>query len=235
MICAVHSDKDAVGYCRNCGKAMCPDCVRDIRGMIYCEDCLVERVQNPAGAAPGAASLRPVPAATPYPAQGGPSPALALILGLIPGVGAIYNGQFAKAFLHVVVFGILVSIVHTHSVEPFGPLFGIGIAFFIFYMAGEAYHTARRRQMGQPVDEWSGLLSQSSRLQGTAGAFVLIALGAIFLLDTLNVIPLGQVLRYWPVILIIAGVLMLAQRIGGRPGTGTGDPSDFTISRPPEP
>ena len=32
-----------------------------------------------------------------------------LLLGLIPGVGAIYNGQYAKGLVHAVVFGLLVS------------------------------------------------------------------------------------------------------------------------------
>lgn len=40
MKCAVHPDVDAAGYCRNCGKAMCRDCVRPVRDVLYCEDCL---------------------------------------------------------------------------------------------------------------------------------------------------------------------------------------------------
>ena len=40
MKCAVHPDADAVGYCRNCGKAMCAVCVRPVRDVLYCEDCL---------------------------------------------------------------------------------------------------------------------------------------------------------------------------------------------------
>jgi len=36
MRCAVHSDVDAVGYCRNCGKAMCSACVRQVRDVLYC-------------------------------------------------------------------------------------------------------------------------------------------------------------------------------------------------------
>ena len=43
MRCAVHSDVDAVGYCRNCGKAMCSACVRPVRDVLYCEDCLRRR------------------------------------------------------------------------------------------------------------------------------------------------------------------------------------------------
>lgn len=206
MTCVVHTDRDAVAYCRNCGRAMCEECKRDLRGMIYCEDCLVKRVQEPAPASPALATQF---------TQQGPSPGLALFLGFIPGVGAIYNAQYAKAFLHVVVFGILVSLASSNSVRPFEPLFGFGAAFFVFYMAGEAYHTARKRQMGQVVDEWSGLLG--SRFQGTAGALLLIGLGVVFLLDTMQIVPLGEIMRYWPVVLIIAGVLMLYQKLSPPP------------------
>ena len=37
------------------------------------------------------------------------SPGLALFLGMIPGVGAIYNGQYAKGMVHAIVWGVLMS------------------------------------------------------------------------------------------------------------------------------
>lgn len=219
MSCAVHTDREALAYCRNCGKAMCNECTRDVRGLIYCEPCLVERVQTQQAAAP---------AAVPYSAVvEGPSPALAAFLGLIPGVGAIYNGQFAKAFVHVVVFGILTSLASRGNIQGWQPLFGILSFFFVFYMAGDAYHTAKRRRMGLPVDEWSGLMARDSRMQGTAGALVLIVIGAVFLLDNLNLLRIDQVIRFWPVLLIAIGALMLYQRVGGRAARS----DDFSISR----
>ena len=39
----------------------------------------------------------------------GPNPGLALFLGLIPGVGAIYNGQIVKAMVQVLIFGSLIA------------------------------------------------------------------------------------------------------------------------------
>src|ERR1019366_7316784 len=35
------------------------------------------------------------------------SPGLALFLGMIPGVGAIYNGQYAKGMVHAIIWGVL--------------------------------------------------------------------------------------------------------------------------------
>ena len=51
-------------------------------------------------------------------------------------------------------------------------------------------------------------------MRSRAGAFVLIIVGTLFLLSNLGMIPqLGPLLRqWWPLILIVVGVLMLAQR-----------------------
>ncbi len=38
------------------------------------------------------------------------SPGLAFLLGLIPGVGAIYNGQYAKGLVHAIIVGLMISI-----------------------------------------------------------------------------------------------------------------------------
>lgn len=204
MTCRAHADREAVAYCRTCGKAMCAECQRDVRGVIYCEDCLAKHV---------AGASAPSPVLVP---SGGPSPGLALALGFIPGVGAIYNCQYAKAFVHVVILGILISIVDSGAAHSLEPLFGLLIAVFFAYMAMEAYHTARKRAAGLPVDEWSGLLPSASGGTGrSAGALILILLGVAFLLNNMGVFSLGSLLQYWPVLLIAVGVLMLVQRVGG--------------------
>ena len=51
-------------------------------------------------------------------------------------------------------------------------------------------------------------------MRSRAGAFVLIIVGTLFLLSNLGMIPqLGPLLRqWWPLILIVVGILMLVQR-----------------------
>ncbi len=34
MNCAVHPDAPVAAYCRTCGKALCENCKRDVRGVI---------------------------------------------------------------------------------------------------------------------------------------------------------------------------------------------------------
>jgi hypothetical protein len=192
------------GYCRVCGKALGTGQVRLAHGIIYCPE-----------HAPAAPEPPPAPPWTPPPPPaGGASPGLAFLLGLIPGVGAIYNGQYAKGLVHVVVFGLLVSILSSDG-SGLEPLFGMLLAAWFFYMAFEAYHTAKRRQLGQPVDEFSSLFPVRQATGSSLTGVVLIALGVLFLLLNFDVIRLYQLVRFWPVVLIVLGAYMLYARLGG--------------------
>jgi TM2 domain-containing membrane protein YozV len=73
------------------------------------------------------------------------NPMVAGLLGWIPGVGAMYNEQYDKGLAHLAVFVLLVLLT-----KIFGA-FGIFIAGWEFYMAIEAYHTARARRDGTPL------------------------------------------------------------------------------------
>src|SRR5262249_38920473 len=146
MNCAVHTQTEAVAYCRTCGKALCDECKRDVMGAIYCEPCIAARLQGQPAQAPSVGTVPPAVAA------GVPSPVFAGILGFIPGVGAMYNGQFAKAFVHVMIFVML--IIATSNVSG---IFGVLIGFFVFYMAFEAYKTADARRLGLPAPDPLGL------------------------------------------------------------------------------
>lgn len=206
MNCATHPETPATAYCRSCGKPLCDLCKRVSAGTIFCE----EHAPNASQAAPYSQ-----PAYTP-PAVADPSssPGLALFLGFIPGVGAIYNGQYAKGLIHAIIFGMLVSIVSSNYVGALEPLFGIMIAVWVFYMVLEAYHTARKRRAGEPIDEFSSLLDlRGGSTRFPAGAVLLILLGGVLLLSTTDIISIERLLRFWPVLLIVAGVYMLYARM----------------------
>jgi hypothetical protein len=215
MNCFNHSETPAVAYCRACGKALCGDCKRTAQGTIFCDE------HAPAAAGPPVTEPRPYTEPPPPPpagsiATGDVSPGLACLLGFIPGVGAIYNGQYAKGLVHAIVFGLLVSITSSGSAGDLEPLFGILIGVWVMYMALEAYHTARKRRAGEPVDEFSSILDVHGRRTGfPVGAVTLIALGVLLLLSTMDVIQLRYLLRYWPVLLILMGAYMLYVRVEG--------------------
>jgi len=219
MNCVTHPAVPAAAYCRICGRAMCTECKREIQGTIYCDACLSREMHAPVPGVPVGPSGLSGP-------NGGPIPGLAFGLGFIPGVGAIYNGQYAKGFVHIMMFGLLISVLDSGEVHNYEPLFAMMIPALIFYMAFEAYHTAKRRLAGQPVDEWSGLFSSSMESgPGPAGAtiagprsgaaLVLIVVGALILLSNLGYLHIGQILKWWPLLLIGIGASMLVNRLGG--------------------
>jgi len=218
MNCAVHSETAAVAYCRACGKALCGACKQEWMGVIYCPVCVA-----------GQQAATPPPA-QPRPATGGPetpSPGLAFVLGLIPGVGAIYNGQYGKGVLHVVVLGLIISILDSDAAGELSVMFGFMIPFWFLYMALEAYHTAKKRMLGEPVEEFSGLMQpRGNPGLVPVGPIALIGLGVIFLLNTMGKLPLAKILRFWPVLLIAAGLYLLAARLGGHRDAGPGADSE---------
>ena len=231
MNCANHTDAPATAFCRECGKPMCAECQRSALGSVYCAEHL------PAPAAPAPQPPRAMPntppttfAASPYTAPAAPQwstdygksvadpgahPLLALLLGFIPGVGAIYNGQYAKGLIHAVVFGILVSIVSNHhGGGAIAPLMGIMIAAWVFYQAFEAFHTARKRRYGMAVEEFSSIFdTRPAHGRFPVGAILLIGIGFILLLDTTDIISIDMFARYWPALLIVFGLYMLYNRL----------------------
>jgi hypothetical protein len=142
---------------------------------------------------------------------------LALFLGMIPGVGAIYNGQYAKGMVHAIIWGVLMSIADSRAAHGLEPVFVMTVVAWMAYMAFEAYHTARKRRMGEAVDEYSSLVNLSGRSdQIPVAAVVLIILGILLLLHTLDLLDFDRVVRFWPVLLIAAGVYLLYGRFTGR-------------------
>ena len=141
------------------------------------------------------------------------SPGLALFLGMIPGVGAIYNGQYAKGMVHALVWGVLVSIAsNSRAAHGLEPLFGMLVVAWMAYMTFEAYHTARKRRAGEPVDELSSLIDLRGRNNVPVAGIVLVAMGILLLMHTLELLDFERVVRYWPVLLIAAGVYLLYGR-----------------------
>jgi hypothetical protein len=233
------SEPKVVGYCRQCGKALDESNVRAAHGTIYCEEHVPMTppmsMPNPETVPPVDASPYanpytaptappPMPGTQGYPGQVAPgqiSPGLAFGLGLIPGVGAIYNGQYAKGLTHVVIFGLFISILDSGAANGYEPLVALLMAGFCCYMPFEAYHTALRRQRGQIEDEFSSLLPVHGSSRFPVAPVVLIALGTIFLLHNMNLLDFERWLRYWPVLLIALGAYMLIARMNTSGSSGS--------------
>jgi hypothetical protein len=222
MNCATHNDSAAVAFCRTCGKPLCGNCTRDVRGVVYCEPCLAARLE---GSVPAAAF---VPPQTVYPAVGlparppsasGPNPTVAGILaGFFPlGVGAVYCSQYGKGLAHLFIFVILV--VGWGHAGNWWWIFFLALGFFYVYQIIDAVRTAHALQAGQPAPDPYGLaqtfsLGERGETKNIpAAAVILIGLGVLFLLHTMNVFEFGLD-RFWPLILVFLGAWMFARQWG---------------------
>jgi hypothetical protein len=276
MNCVNHPENPVAAYCQNCGKALCASCVRAVAGVIYCEQCLAARLGMGTAANPAAGAGYPVSGVI---APGGPSPATAFGLGFIPGVGAMYNGQFVKGLVHVLIFVILVGISKNHGI------FGIFIGAWVVYQVFDAYQTAKARRDGTPLPDPFGLNDLGTKLgmpnsmggpaapftsgpgfpstpvppppgvgypptyppaqgftpaEGFAppfapyagappippldpaalrprrrepvGAIILVGLGVLFLLNTLNIFSFDWIGRLWPLLIIGFGAVLFIRR-----------------------
>ena len=217
MQCANHPDAAATAYCSNCGKALCSDCISPDQSPILCAECRQERNARQASAPPPIPPtvnpsgrtfpIPPLPATLGYPYC---PPGVSLLIGFIPGVGSICNGDYFKAFLQILVFGSLVSLSSSSETGDLGPVFGILTAAVYLYMPFDAYHVAKKRTLAlqgitviTPLEKmkfpelWAGSLS--------------ILVGSIFLVNQFVPGTLRFVLRGWPLILIGIGVYNLTR------------------------
>ena len=154
-------------FCQNCGRPLSEHTARVVGQSVFCEPCLEARVAGAAATPPPGAGAYPGyppdPSASAWVSgapgiPGSPNPGLATLLGFIPGVGAMYNEQYAKGIVHLIVFVVLVT-----AADSFG-IFGLFVAGWEFYMAIDANHTARARRDGLPLPNPFGLNDIGERL-----------------------------------------------------------------------
>ena len=200
MNCANHADVENTAFCIKCGKPLCAQCARQVQSSVYCENCLAENMN--------AKTEKKAPRKA-----GGTSPEAAFFLGIIPGVGAIYNAEFFKAAFHVLIFATLVTIAdNARSGE--GLLHLLAFLFFV-YMPFEAFYTAKKRKLAlegidleTPFDRINDQMNQVKDKE-LWGGIALVVIGALFLLDNFEILHLYEIMKLWPVLLILGGVFLI--------------------------
>jgi hypothetical protein len=218
MKCAVHSDVDATGYCRNCGKPMCPACIRPVRDVLYCEDCLATILGHPAptptqpqvapASYPPQASVAALPPVAP--AGIGPNPVLAFFLGFLPGLGAFYNEQYGKGMVHLAIFLVLfIAGVNGAMSGGAEAALWICIGILYVYMPIDALRTAQAKRAGQTLSDPLDNFTKHRPI----GPILLIGAGLLLLLNNFDWFPWYRVSQFWPLILIAVGILMFRNRM----------------------
>lgn len=164
-----------------------------------------ESSMSPEVLTPAPPQLPPPPAA-PAPRPGLKNPWVALALSVVlPGVGQVYNGQLAKAF--VFFLGFTGAIYFTAEVNPF---FGFLIPFAYLFNLVDAYRSAALG-LGQSQ-------SLDDAAESPAWGITLVVLGALLLFHNLGWLDLHRLSRYWPLLLIVLGLTFLRGALQRRKG-----------------
>lgn len=195
MNCFSHPQTLATVRCSSCDRGLCPRCDHRIKGYPYCQDCIVEGID----------ALRSRRTSGSGTFQNEKSPAFAVVMGLIPGLGAAYNGQNVKALVHfTVILGL--SMLADIFNSPLGIFFGFAVAGSYIYSIYDAYRSAHRQRMGADLqaedDSLKYMLRENTRMIG----ILLLGIGGLSILN-LTIPDLIQ--RFWPVLLILAGLFLL--------------------------
>jgi hypothetical protein len=202
MNCTKHFEVAAATVCANCLQPFCAQCLVRVGEKQVCTGCFS---QNPSPLP------RPLGPSTPT-TEPMCSPGTAFALGLIPGVGAICNGEYLKAFVHVLIFGFLVSLAGSSKVGSFEPLFGIMTAAFFFYMPLQAFHTAKRnvlRAAGFQVKEPTTGKQEENLWTGV----ILTLMGCLLFVNEWVEGFLEGALKFWPVVLIGFGAYKIREHL----------------------
>ena len=132
------------------------------------------------------------------------SAGLALLLSFfLPGLGQVYNGQPAKAM--VFFFGFVGAIFGAAQVNPFP--FAFLIPFVYFYALIDAYKTS----MLINAKSVGGRFVEEDTAESPAWGWSLIGLGVLLLAQTMGWLNYVLFERYWPLLLIGAGVAVLVR------------------------
>ena len=135
------------------------------------------------------------------------------MLGLIPGLGAIYNGEYNKALLHIVIFAFIILGISSDLGDGLQAIFILAVCIFPWYMAIDALRVAKAKAAGttvaDPLESWSK--------NRPVGPVILIAMGLLVLAHNFGFFDFFRVRQvFWPLILIGIGFLMLRNRMGGQ-------------------
>ncbi|HEU0185972.1 MAG TPA: hypothetical protein VFS27_11700 [Blastocatellia bacterium] len=204
MNCAFHPTNAAGARCSACERALCPACDHRIKGIPCCQDCIVagiETLRRNAGA--GRQIFNQLGRQIGRPEE--KSPLIALLLGLMPGVGAAYNGQHVKALTHFLAVAGLWVLADIFG-WPLEIVFGLGGAGFYLYSIYDAFQSAQRSRRGEDISvEDENLKVFLQRRMNLFGA-LLIGVGALAMLNFW--IP-RLIQRNWPALLIAAGAYLV--------------------------
>ncbi len=199
MKCSYHPAVESQGFCSVCSKSLCNDCKHQIKGKVFCQDCLVRGAE-------WIASVKNLQ----LPAD---STKRAAWCALIPGMGAVYNSEYTKALTFFSVFAALLMMG-----DRISGVFGLGAFAFYIFTIFEAYRTAKTKALKRLESNETQLMAPEDSPQQdktvVGWGIFLIIVGVLFLLQ--NLIPNFFLYRLWPLLFIFLGAYLVYRALQER-------------------
>ena len=140
------------------------------------------------------------------------SPALAMVLSLMPGLGQVYVGYYQQAFINILVVASIIAALNHNVPNYMEPFLGLFLAFYWLYNLVDAgrrasFYNQALAGVG-PTEIPLGPKAYEGK-GSVAGGIVLIAVGLLFFLHTRFGISLDWLEQWWPMALILMGAYLL--------------------------
>jgi hypothetical protein len=188
MKCSYHPGVETQDACSACKKPLCAECAHKIKGKPYCEDCLAQ-------GAKWAATARDLRLPSDAPRR-------AALCAIIPGMGAVYNGDYLRAATYFAVWAALCLMS-----DRISGVFGFGAVVFIVFTMFDAYRTADQKARTRLESGTASNKPPTPDKTIIGWGIFLIVLGILFLLQ--NVIPYEFLHRLWPLLFIALGAYLV--------------------------
>ena len=153
------------------------------------------------------------------------SPAAAFWLSLIPGAGHVYVGQATKGIVLIVVAG---SVIQMTSTGAGG--FGIVIPFIWLYAMLDAHRAAV--EVNRRLASGRELPPSTDAAPAKWWGYILIVLGVLFLLESMDLIDFDWIWRLGPLGLIGLGIYVLRKKSEPAPVPGPYPPQPPSCPAP---
>ena len=135
------------------------------------------------------------------------SPLLAALLSaILPGSGFFYLGLITRGFAYMLIFAVLIAVevdiseYSSYTMEIV--LCGLTIAGFYIFQIIDSFNAAPRTRK---LKATTSTREAPAETPSMFGSVLILVLGVVFQLESLDMLEFYQIARLWPVILIAVG------------------------------
>ena len=147
------------------------------------------------------------------------SRALATILSLLPGLGQVYTGYNKRGFMLIAIYVSTICVLSSGAAGDLEPLFGISLAFIIFYAMIDANRLATTHNLAldgfavaEPQDDFIMRGNRGSIIGGS----LLLFLGFLLFMHITFDVTMDWLVDLWPLVMIGIGGYLIRQGLRSR-------------------